>query len=245
MKIALASAPVKNRDVAFNLQAMVEIMARWAGKADLIVFGETALQGFGCLCWDYEVDRQMAVDLTGEPVRRLQAAAKEHAVAVCFGLIEGAEDGLYSSQIFIGADGAIVHRFRRVSRGWKEYWRTDDHYREGKEFARFSYQGVSFAIGLCGDLWTEGRWEEMAALGPEVVLWPVWCDYPAGDWNGRIKYEYAGQAALCGKNVLLVNPFCADPGVSDLAAGGAAWFREGKILAEAAAGAAGALLVEV
>ena len=54
MKIALASAPVKNRDVAFNLQAMVEIMARWAGKADLIVFGETALQGFGCLCWDYD-----------------------------------------------------------------------------------------------------------------------------------------------------------------------------------------------
>ena len=36
MKIALASAPVKNRDVAFNLQAMVEIMARWAGKADQI-----------------------------------------------------------------------------------------------------------------------------------------------------------------------------------------------------------------
>lgn len=245
MKIVLASAPVKNRDVSFNLQAMTEAIAQWGGKADLIVFGEAALHGFECMCWNYETDRQAAVDLTDEPVVLLQSAAKEHAIAACFGLIERAENALYSSQIFIGRDGAIVHRFRRVSQGWKEYWHTDSHYQEGKGFARFSYGDRSFAIALCGDLWTEGRPEEMMALSPDLVLWPVWCDFKPAEWNGKVKYEYASQAALCGRNVLLVNPFCADLDASDLAPGGAVWFQDGTIRAEALPGTAGALIVEV
>ena len=35
MKIALASAPVKNLDIDFNLQAIVDAMAACSGKADL------------------------------------------------------------------------------------------------------------------------------------------------------------------------------------------------------------------
>ena len=54
MKIALASAPVKNLDIDFNLQAIVDAMAACSGKADLILFGESVLQGFDCLCWEYE-----------------------------------------------------------------------------------------------------------------------------------------------------------------------------------------------
>ena len=152
---------------------------------------------------------------------------------------------LYSSQIFIGSDGEIVTVFHRVSIGWKEYSKTDDHYREGKHFEKFCFGGKSFAIGLCGDLWTDGRPEEMKALNADVVLWPVWCDYKADEWNNSTKYEYAEQAGLCGDCVLLVNPYCADTEETDAAAGGVVYFKHGSVAADMPVGNSGAIIVEI
>ena len=245
MRIALASAPVKNKDMEFNLQAMVDAMEKASRKADVILFGESVLQGFDSLCWDYETDKNMAVALTDVPIRWMCEAAKHNKIAVSFGLIERAGDLLYSSQIFIGADGEIVNVFHRVSIGWKEYTKTDDHYREGTGLEKFLYGEKTFSIGLCGDLWTDGRPEEMKALNADVVLWPVWCDYNAEGWNSSIKHEYAEQAALCGDCVLLVNPYCADSEGNDAAAGGVVYFKHGSIAAEMPAGKSGAIIVEI
>ena len=245
MKIALASALVKSRNIEFNMQAMMDTIEKASGQADVILFGESVLQGFDCLCWDYETDKYMAVALTDAPIQRMREAAKDNNIAVSFGFVERGENVLYSSQIFIGADGEIVNVFHRVSVGWKEYEKTDEHYREGECFERFSHGGKTFAIGLCGDLWTDGRPEEMKALNADVVLWPVWCDYKADEWNTSIKYEYAEQAALCGDRVLLVNPFCADSETTDVAAGGAAYFKNGNIVVDALSGENGVLVVEM
>lgn len=245
MKIALASAPVKNRNIEFNTQAMIEAMNKASGQADVILFGESVLQGFDCLCWDYESDKHMAVALTDAPIQRMCEAAKQCGIAVSFGFIERIRDALYSSQIFIGSDGEIVTVFHRVSVGWKEFSKTDNHYQEGQHFEKFCFGGKSFAIGLCGDLWTDGRPEEMKALNADVVLWPVWCDYKADEWNNCIKYEYAEQAGLCGDSVLLVNPCCADPDAPDVASGGLAYFQNGSIVSELSAGNSGTMIVEV
>lgn len=245
MKIALASAPVRNRDIEFNLRAMVGAMEDCGGKADLIVFGESVLQGFECLSWDYETDCGIAVSQDSLRIRRIREAARENRIAVSFGYIEKTADSLYSSQIVIDAAGEIIHNFRRVSVGWKEYRYTDGHYREGEHFESFRFGGKKLAIGLCGDLWTEGRPEEMKALDADIVLWPVWCDYKAVDWNEKVKYAYAEQAARCGDLVLYVNPFCADTDATDAASGGAASFRKGQILKEAPAGESGILIVEI
>lgn len=170
MKIVLASAPVMNGKTDFNLQAMVGHMKEYSGKADLILFGESVLQGFDCLCWDYETDKLIAVALTDAPIQSVCDAAKENSIAVSFGFIERSDDALYSSQIFVGADGEVENVFHRVSIGWKEYTKTDAHYREGGHFEKFQYGGKNFAIGLCGDLWTDGRPEEMKGLNVDVVL---------------------------------------------------------------------------
>lgn len=243
MRIALAAAPVKNQNVAFNTSSMINQIHRASGKADVILFGESVLQGFDCLVWDYEIDRHMALDIKDAPILQLREAARESKIAVSFGFIECSDDLLYSSQIFIGADGEIVNVFHRVSIGWRVASRTDFHYREGTHFEKFQYGGKCFAIGLCGDLWTEGRPEEMMALCVDIVLWPVWCDYDFAECNQKLKHEYASQAALCGKDVLLVNPFCADP--DGCAAGGCAHFQNGRIIKEQPAGEAGVLITDV
>lgn len=78
MRILLASAPVINREIDFNLQTLLEYMKAYRGKVELIVFGESILQGFECLCWDYEKDRSVGIALEDAPVRRIRAAAKEY-----------------------------------------------------------------------------------------------------------------------------------------------------------------------
>ena len=245
MRIALASAAVKTGDIEFNIASIIAAMKNARGKADVIVFGESVLQGFDSLCWNYESDKRAAVSLTDVPIQKMREAASENRLAVSFGFIERGDDVLYSSQIFIGADGEIVNVFRRVSIGWKEYTETDDHYREGDHFERFEYGEKAFAVGLCGDLWTDGRPEEMKALNADIVLWPVWCDYTAEEWNTTTKFEYAEQAALCGNCVLLVNPFCADDGAENCAVGSGVHFWNGAIIAEHPAGNPGVLIVEV
>ena len=245
MKIALASAPVIDREIEKNKAAMLRDIERCSGKADLVLFGESVLQGFNSLCWQYETDRQMAVSQQDDAVRELREAAKRCQIAVSFGYIEKAGEALYSSQMVAGPSGEILYHYRRVSVGWKEYKRTDAHYREGAHFGTFCFQGKKVSVALCGDLWTEGRPAEMRSLHADLVLWPVWCDFPADEWNQTVKYEYARQAALCGERVLFVNPYCATPGLTDGAAGGAAYFRGGQIVKEAPAGHSGILIVEV
>ena len=245
VKIALASAPVRTRDVEYNLSAMLQAIRQCGGQADLVLFGESVLQGFDCLSWDYETDLRIAVSREDSRMMRIRDAARHSQIAVSFGYIERAGDALFSSQLVIDASGPVIHNFHRVSVGWKEYWHTDGHYQEGANFEAFSYLGKRLAIALCGDLWTEGRPQEMRRLRADAVLWPVWCDYNARRWNESVKYDYARQAALCGDCVVYVNPFCVDSEGMDIASGGAACFRRGEIVREAPAGKSGVLLVEV
>ena len=245
MKIALACVPVVNGNIEHNSTCILQAMEACAGKADLVVFGESVLQGFDSLTWEYDSDRRIAVSLADDPIIRICLAAKQIGIAVSFGYIEKDGSSLFSSQIVIDAFGSIVHNFRRVSKGWKEFRLTDEHYREGDDFEAFSYSGKRIAIGLCGDLLTDGKPEAMRGLNADIVLWPVWCDYNADEWNSSIKHQYAEQAALCGDAVLLVNTFCADPGAVDCAAGGAAYFKNGLIVQETPAGKSDILIVEV
>lgn len=245
MKIALASSTVITRNIQHNLSSMIQTIEQCSGKADMVVFGESSLQGFECLTWNYETDCHIAVSQNDPRMMRIRDAARQNKTAVSFGYIEKADGALFSSQIVIDAEGMVIHNFHRVSVGWKEYWHTDSHYQEGANFEVFSYKGKQFAIALCGDLWTEGRPEEMRNLNADIVLWPVWCDYEAQKWNESIKYEYDEQAALCGDCVLYVNPFCADPDVSDAASGGAACFKAGVITEETPAGKRDILIVEL
>ena len=245
MRITLVSAPVRNGDVEFNVGNMEDCIEAHRGRTDLIVFGESCLQGFDSLCWDYRRDRETACTLESAVIGRLRSAAARSGVAVSFGFIEREGDRLFSSQLFIGSAGETVADFHRVSVGWKDCSQADEHYCEGSGFEKFAYRGLTFAIGLCGDLWTPGRPEEMQSLDSDVVLWPVWCNYSPDEWKNSARQEYAEQADLCGSNVLFVNPYCADEDAPDAATGGALHLSGGRVMAECEPGGSGGLTVEI
>ena len=244
MKCVLAAMGFINEDIRHNKNVSLDTMKRYSGQVDIVIFGEAFLQGFYGATFAPAHDRKIAVCRDDAVIQEIGLAAKEYEIAVSFGVIEREDDLFYSSQITIDAAGQTIDVYRRVSPGWKESF-ADGRYREGKAFHTFPFQGRKVAVGLCGDLWYDGNIDEINRLTPDVVFWPVYTDYSAGEWNTSIKQEYAAQAGKLHCEVLYVNSLCKDKLTEPLAKGGAALFRNGAIEKEIPSGKEDTLLVEV
>ena len=236
MKIALASARVRDQDLAFNLTQMAKYlsMAKEQG-ADLVCFGEAQLQGFDSMTWDYETDRTMAVSCSSGMFQILAGWTRDSGVDLMFGFLEREGDAIYSSYALISR-GEVLQKYRRISRGWKVFWKTDGHYREGNEVQVFQYRGRSCAVALCGDLWDS---TDRFKLGEEILFWPVYVDYDPKEWKQKVRQEYAEKAAEVCRNVLMINPVDKD------AKGGSCWFENGAVREALPMGEAGLLVVEI
>lgn len=244
MRCALAALEFVNNDTERNLQTILLAMQQYAGRADLIVFGEAFLQGFDAADFDPSHDRLIAITTDDPIVQQLCEAARRCRLAVSFGFIE--QDGcyFYSSQLTIDATGDITDHYRRVSPGWK-LPHAGERYREGGGFHTFPFCGKRVAVGLCGDLWYDENIDALCRLAPDVVLWPVYTDFTPQEWNDAERLEYAAQAGRLATDVLYVNSVCSDPGIEGKAMGGAAHFRSGEIIADIPSGGAGVLLVDI
>ncbi len=75
MRIGLASYRVENKNTEFNISQIERAMKEAEGKADLLCFGETVLQGFDSLGWNYKKDKEMAVSLNSGALHRLSAGS--------------------------------------------------------------------------------------------------------------------------------------------------------------------------
>ena len=244
MRCALAAVGFINEDLQHNKQVILDTLKECSGKVDLVLFGESFLQGFYGANFDPEHDIQIAVSRDVPIIGEIAAGAKQNAVAVSFGFIEKADETFYSSQITLDNRGNVIDLYRRVSPGWKEPF-AGDQYREGNGFRCFFFQGKKLAVGLCGDLWYEENVEQMKQLEPDAVFWPVYTDFSFREWNNSIKQEYAEQAGKVCDTVLYVNSLCLDKVGEEYARGGAALFRNGAICQELPAGREGILFVEL
>lgn len=117
MKIALAALGFITKDIVYNQRKIINSIKEYSQQVDLILFGESFLQGFECLCWDYEKDRQTALRQDSGIIEEIQMAAKVYKTGVSFGYIEKDETHLFSSQMTIDKAGKIINNFRRVSIG--------------------------------------------------------------------------------------------------------------------------------
>lgn len=219
MKIGLASYKFKNNDLAFNLAQMERAMKAAQGKAELLCFSETFLQGFDALSWDYETDKDIAVSADSEVMGQICKLTLTYEIDLLFGYIEWSGDSLYSSCAVV-ENGGLIHNYRRISKGWKEYTRTDEHYKEGTDTDGFLYHGEPIQIALCGDLWEYP--ERFKTDG--LLIWPIYVNFELDEWPQR-EGEYAQQARLAASRTLMVNSISQDP----VSHGGAFYFVDGKI----------------
>lgn len=235
MKIGLAVYQFINNDISFNVSQIEKAMAAARGKVQLLCFGETFLQGFDAMNWDYAHDREVAVTQDSKIIRTLRGMTLRYGVDLLFGYLEREDERLYSSCMVI-EKGEILHNYRRISKGWKYYWVTDGHYCEGDAPSDFVYQGKKFRIALCGDLWDYP--ERFQTEG--ILLWPVYVNFSLPDWQ-RYEQEYAQQAALAASQTLLINSITKEPE----AIGGAFCYEKGQITARLPYHTEGILSVQV
>ena len=222
MRIGLVSYRCENRNVEFNMKQIELAMQRTKGKVDLLCFGEAFLQGFDALCWDYETDKAIALELSSETISQLRRWTIQYGTSLLVGYIEKDGERLYSSCAVL-SNGEILHNYRRISKGWKEYTRTDEHYCEGNETGAFHLHGKEITIALCGDLWDyPDRFRT-----DQLLIWPVYVNFTTEEWEQGTLDEYAAQAALAANDVLMINPIDHEP----LNHGGSFHFHNGKTVA--------------
>ena len=222
MRIGLVSCRCENRNTAFNLRQIERAMQRAAGKADLLCFGEAFLQGFDALCWDYAADKTVALAPDSEAFALLRSWTVRYGVSLITGYIERDREELYSSCAVL-SDGQILHNYRRISKGWKEFTKTDGHYCEGSDTRPFQLHGKRITLALCGDLWeAPDRFKT-----EQLLIWPVYVNYTPEEWAAGALDEYAAQAALAAKDVLMINPLDTCP----VNHGGAFHFQGGRVIA--------------
>ena len=220
MKIGLASYRVENKNTEFNISQIERALSASKGKADLLCFGEAVLQGFDSLCWNYEDDKKMSVSADSGIMTGLKKLTVQYEIGMAFGYIEKDGEALYSSYAIIDG-GNMVHNYRRISRGWKEFDRTDDHYREGNDTSEFSFRGKKIMVGLCGDLWDYPE----RFKTDNLLIWPVYVNFGLEEWKQEI-LEYADQAAGIADDVLMITPIDNCP----VNHGGAFHFHKGKLI---------------
>lgn len=209
MKIGLVSYEFKNGEIEYNIEKIEKAIISANGKADLLCFGETFLQGFDSLSWNYETDKDVAITKDSLIMEKLKKLSEKYKIDLGIGYIEREK-------------GKIIHNYRRNTKNWKEYSITDEHYCEGEASETFIYKNREFKIALCGDMWICP--EKFKTSG--ILLWPVYCNFTKDEWKNTEQYDYAEQSKLASDNVLLVNSITKDESIS---VGGAYYFKNGKI----------------
>lgn len=219
MKLGLASYEFRNNDMEFNLSQIERAMGKARDKVDMLCFGETFLQGFDALSWNYETDRHIAVSLDSPEIGRLAALTVQYGVDLLVGYIERDDVSLYSSCVVI-ENGKVIHNYRRISKNWKEYTITDYHYKEGATVEPFPYSDHSVLITLCGDLWIYPE----KFKTDDLLIWPVYVNFSLEEWLEN-ESDYAKQALLGCERTVMVNSITKAPP----AHGNAFYFQNGRV----------------
>lgn len=219
MIIGLASYKFINNDIEFNI-GQIEKAVKSSTNSDLLCFGEAFLQGFDAFNWSYENDKNIAVSQNSTIMKKLEKMSKDYKIDLAFGYLEIDDDELYSSYAII-VDGKITYNYRRITIGWKDFSKTDYHYKEGKDVLKFDYKGHRITIALCGDLWEcPERFKN-----DDLLIWPIYVNYTIDEWE-KEEIEYAKQALIACNNTLMINSLSENPDCH----GGCFYFKSGKII---------------
>ena len=235
MKIGLAAYKFRNNDIEFNISQIEKAILKVRNNVQLLCFGESFLQGFDSLAWNYEKDKDIAITKDSEVMKRLCNLSFKYKMDLLFGYFELDNELIYSSCVLI-EKGKIIHNYRRISKNWKEYNITDYHYCEGCSADEFKYRNRRFKIALCGDLWI---FPELFK-SDDLLIWPIYTNFELSEWK-NYEQEYANQALLACSKTLVINSLSDNP----ISHGNAFYFLEGNIKSKLNYDEEDILLIEV
>ena len=131
------------------------------GGAELAIFPECSLTGY-----DPERSHELALEKDCRYIRDIEAAADELGIAVCFGFMEKAEDGLYICQEFYDAGNRTFYRKTHLAT------REEEYFKEGNEFPTAEYRHITIGMQLC---W-ESHIPQISTVYRKKA--PICCSFP-------------------------------------------------------------------
>ncbi len=227
MNIILCSSKFINGDINYNKSQIINQLKKPAhNKIDFIFFGETYLNGFDSLTWDYFEDEKIS-GITMDTVKYLGEMAKKYSKGLGFGYFEFVNQSIYSSYIVYDSMGNILCNYRRISKGWRFGYVDTNHYKEGNVIGEFIYREKHFGISLCGDLWDDSLQNELLNKNFDVLVWPVYIDYKPDIWESKVKLEYIIRSKEVASKVLFINSISGNA-----TSGGTYYLSDGELIEE-------------
>jgi N-carbamoylputrescine amidase len=229
MNIGLAVTQFINNNLEYNLNNCFEFIKKAKNKnVDILIFGETYLQGFNSLSWKHEKDLLVGIGRKSKIIDTLCLCCNKNNIAIGIGYIEREEERLYSSYLVIDKNGKDLMNYRRISRGWRIKYSDNRTYMEENTFYKFDFMDHKMTAGLCGDFWTD----EVIDILPkdiDIVLWPVFVHWNKNQWETSVFNNYVEQSKNISKNIFFVNSICKEE--KSLSYGGAFAIIDNKIVA--------------
>jgi len=170
MKLALWQTVGFPADVAANLAALESTAtAAAAAGAALVLCPECWLCGYNIGA----AVTALAESADGASAQRIAAIARQYQIAIAYGYVErdAASTAIYNSVQVIGADGAVLSRYRKT-----HLFGADERcaYRAGDQFAPpFEFAGFKVGLLICYDVEYPEAVRSLALMGADVVLIPT------------------------------------------------------------------------
>jgi len=234
VKFGLVSYKFINNDIDFNI-SQIEKAIKEAKNVDMLCFGEGFLQGFDAFNWHYNHDKDIAISQDSKTMKRLEKLSLDNKIDLGIGYLEREDDKLYCSYAII-IDGKLKYNYRRISKGWKEYTKTDSHYQEGDKSLNFNYKGLDVTIALCGDLWEYPK----KFKAKDLLIWPIYVNFTLEQWE-EYEAEYAEQAFKVVSKTLMINSLSDEP----KSYGGSFYFEKGKVIKNLGYDQEGILIISI
>lgn len=169
LKIATAQFENKSGDKDYNLQ-VINSMASEASRqgAQAIAFHECSITGY---TFARRLSKEQMLDIAelipgGESIRKLQAIAKAHNIAVLAGLFEKDEEGkIYKAYVCVDHSGVIA-RHRKI------HPFINPHILPGNVYTVFDFAGWKCGILICYDNNIIENVRATALLGADIIFMP-------------------------------------------------------------------------
>ena len=231
--VAIAQIPQRS-DVAYNLRQIEWAMGE--ARADVVVFPECALTGYGPVHYESAADFDAAAAV--EALKAVRRLAKRTATAVVMGTHLPLDGGWANSLLLIGPSGRTAARYDKAHL----YGGDPHYYQPGHALPPVARaKGARLGLQICFDIRFPEPFRRLAEAGAEALIVPSHIHGEGAMWKDPvITGHVASRAAENGRFVIFANAAGATQNVPSMVAN-----PRGEIVARARRGARRILTAEL
>ena len=180
MKLALAQIRCSTGDVEANVRKIVQNIRRAAGQGcDAVIFPEMSDTGY-----HMPTIVKAASSWDRGPFAEISAAAAEFKIDVFTGLSERVDGDIYNSVAVIGADGALITKYRKTHLMTGAPICEQNYLTHGNQITLCTVGGFTIGLMICYDIRFPELARRLCLEGAEVLVVPsAWPMLRLGHWE--------------------------------------------------------------